>query len=57
MTERVFLVADFEDLRDDLTSWPDFLQTRRPSISFGNSRKTDLVPGAEIAVRRDIPGV
>ena len=43
-TERVFLVADFEDLRDDLTSWPDFLQTRRLSISLGNSRKTDLVP-------------
>ena len=54
-TERV--VADFEDLREDLTSWPDFLQTRRPSRFLGNSRKTDLAAGAEIAARRDIPGV
>lgn len=41
-TERIFLVADFEGLRDDLTSCPDFFRTRR--LSLGNSQRADFAP-------------
>ena len=42
---------------DDLTSWPDFLWTRRFSRSFENSRKkADLALWAGISERRDILG-